>query len=583
MMAYITESGKSRGYYAADDFQIKASDVKLDFTFPETKLPDKALGFRVQAYGYNRHHELFTKRQLFTISLFASEIKNIKNIIIRDGGNESYANSIITYITLAYSSRINYWSTFTPWGGSYMVNTFSRQALPMVWDFAEANPFSNSSGNFLGGVKFLIRVLSRLNPNGDGKSSQVDVSRSILELDNPIIITDPPYYDNIGYADLSDYFFIWIRTVLGDVYPDFLNTILTPKSNEIIATPFRFNGSREKANEHFLNGLSNAAKLISKKANDEYPVVYFYSYKQTESSGTKGESSTGWEIFLEGLIKAGHQITATWPVRTEQVGGMKHKVNALATSVVIALRKKNKNAQIATRKEFVDTLRSNLENAILTMVESDITPVDLQQSAIGPGMAVFTKYAKVLEADGSAMTVRTALQLINAELDHIQENSDIDMDSDTRFCIQWFDTYGFDDKPYGEAETLAKAKDISVQGLVDSGVFIADSGKAKLKHWTEMPADWDPRTDKRLTLWECTHYIIKELINGDGQLGAAKLAKLMGPQKADEAKELAYLLYHICDKRGWAKHAGDYNTLVSNWADIKSEIPNVSEGQETLF
>lgn len=583
MMAYITENGRNRNYYKANDFQVKKSEVELDFSYPDTLLPEKALGFRVQAYGYHKHYELFTNRQLLTITSFATEIKRIKNIIIQDGGKPSYADAIITYITLAFSSRINYWSTFTPWGGSYMVNTFSRQALPMVWDFAEANPFSNSSGNFLGGVKFLTKVLSRLNPNAIGKSKQIDVSKSIMDLNKPLIITDPPYYDNIGYADLSDYFYVWIREVLGDIYPELFNTILTPKSNEIIATPFRFGGSRKKANEHFLNGLSNAANLISKKSNEDYPVIYFYSYKQTENSGSNIESSTGWEVFLEGLINAGHQITATWPVRTEQVGGMKYKVNALATSVVIALRKKNKNARIATRKEFVDFLKNELESSILTMMDSDISPVDLQQSAIGPGMAVFTRFAKVLEADGTSMTVKTALQIINAELDRIQESSEIDMDPDTRFCIQWFDSFGIDEKPFGEAETLAKAKDISVDGLVNAGVFIAGGGKAKLKHWTEMPSDWDPRTDNRLTLWECTHHLVRELIEGDGQIGAAKLAKFMGNQKAEEAKELAYQLFHICDKRKWAKHAGDYNTLVANWADIKSQIPNVSEGQETLF
>ena len=290
------------------------------------------------------------------------------------------------------------------------------------------------------------------------------------------------------------------------------------------------------------------------------------------------------KFFLEGLIKVGYQITATWPIRTERPNRTRAIAsNALASSIALVLRKRNSKSIIATRKEFIDRLSYDMEKAIYQMMSSDISPVDLQQSAIGPGMSIFTDYTKVLEADGSSMTVRTALQLINAELDNIQENSNIEMDSDSRFCIQWFDTYGFEEQPYGEAETLAKAKDISVQGLVDSGVFNAECGKAKLKHWSEMPADWDPRADKRLTLWECTHHMIRELNDGDGELGAAKLAKFMGSQKADEAKELAYQLYHICDKRNWANYAGDYNTLVSNWTDIKSQIPNVSEGQETLF
>ncbi|MBC8553108.1 MAG: DUF1156 domain-containing protein [Candidatus Brocadiales bacterium] len=585
MIAKICNSGSKKTYYNIEEKDLEIfNQAQPEWTLDESMDENNPTLVSGRGYGINNWNEIFLSRQMLSLTVFVEEIKTIKDLSISHGASEEYANSLVVHLSMCFDRFLNRMTSFCRYhtGRESIEGALGRQMLPMIFDFVESNPFSEKTGSWISAISWSIKILNSSLINAAGYVDQIDARKAIYDLECPLIITDPPYYDNIMYADLSDFYYVWLKKLLKDIYPEIFATIKTPKTPEITANKHLYGGDSTKANEHFLNGLSDAAKLIADKANPNFPIIYYYAFKQSETD-KGGTASTGWETFLEGLIKTNCQITATWPIRTEMVTGLVGGTNVLSSSIIIAVRKRNHDGNIATRKEFIKDLSLELEKSLLEMLQSNISPVDIQQSIIGPGMAVFTRYAKVLEADGGPMTVRTALQIINSELDRIQENSDIEMDSDTRFCIQWFDTYGYDEKTYGEAETLARAKDISVQGLVNSGVFEADSGKAKLKHWSKMPTDWDPRTDNRLTLWECTHHMVRELVNGDGQLGAAKLAKFMGPQKADEAKELAYQLYHICDKRSWAKHAGDYNTLVSNWADIKSQIPNVSEGQETLF
>tara|TARA_Y100001958_G_scaffold156180_1_gene148285 strand:+ start:1193 stop:3865 length:2673 start_codon:yes stop_codon:yes gene_type:complete len=583
LIAIVTQGFNKRNYYPSESNQAKIIDGLILSDYDDVEI-ERGANSRVANFGFSTFNSLLNKRQKLALETFSDLIIELKNELLSKHNDKEYVRSLITYLTFGLNRLLNRMTTLCIWNssGQKIEQTYSRQALSMLWTYAEANPFSKKSGSWEGSLGWIPNVLKNINPTIPGIAFQNDISSSFPDIESPVICTDPPYYDNILYADLSDFFYYYLRKILKDLYPNLLTTLKTPKDAEIVSNVFKYKGDKVKANDHFLNGMLSAAKLIGEKSNKNFPIIYYYAYKQAETN-KEGTASTGWETFLEGLIKADYQITATWPMRTEMVTGLKSTSNVLASSIIIAVRPKLKNASLITRKEFVSLLKTKLKTSISKMMESDITPVDLQQSAIGPGMAVFTQYSKVLEADGRPMTVRTALQLINAELDRIQENADIEMDADTRFCIQWFDSFGYKKQAYGEAETLAKAKDISVQGLVNSGVFEADGGKAKLKHWSEMKSDWDPRVDDRLTLWECTHHMVKELVDGDGQLGAAKLAKFMGPQKADEAKELAYQLYHICNKREWAKHASDYNTLVSNWSDIKSQIPNVSEGQETLF
>jgi putative DNA methylase len=608
LLAIVVKGTRKKIYINATESDFSLSqNITINDT-PSESLPEKALGFRIQAYGFTKHKDLYTKRQLFALLKFSESINEIFDIIYKDaitaglpidqtpletGGNGAYAYSEYIKTLLAFSlDRCAYFnSSFCIWAptNEKVMHMFGRQAIPMVWDFSEANILGDSVGAWKTCSKYISKCLNKIVIGKPGKTkiNQLDATKIKSNEKNIIFSTDPPYYDNIGYADLSDFFYIWLKRTIGDNYPKILSTILTPKNDELTASPQRFKDNKKLAKEHFEQGFKDSFQNMRTLMDPEFPISIYYAFKQTDidNSNKSGErASTGWETMLESLIRTNFQITATWPVRAAQQWRMRAmSSNALASYIVLCCRQKPEKTLICSRKEFITELGENLEKSILNMISYNINPVDLQQAVIGPGMAIFSKYTKVLEVEGSAMTVRTALQLINAELDRIQENSDIEMDSDTRFCIQWFDTFGFDEKPYGEAETLARAKDISVDGLINAGVFVADSGKSKLKHWSKMSNDWDPRKEKRLTLWECTHYIIKELINGDGQLGAAKLAKFMGPQKADEAKELAYQLYHICDKRRWTNHAGDYNTLISNWSDIKSQIPNVSEGQETLF
>ena len=585
MIAKICDSANGRKYYSVSDKDLEVfKSAKINWSIDESMPEDNPTLVSGRGYGIKNWDDIFLTRQMLTLTVFVEEIQRIKKEVLSKGVDEEYANAIVVQLSMCFDRFLNRMTSFCRWhnSGEKIEGALGRQMLPMIFDFVEANPFSSKTGSWNIAVSWSTKILNSSLTNAEGYSDQIDARKSIYNIDQPMICTDPPYYDNIMYADLSDFYYIWLKRLLKDIYPKIFSTIKTPKSQEITANKHLYSGNSKKANDHFLNGLSDAARIIAENANPNFPIVYYYAFKQTETSES-GTSSTGWETFLDGLIQTNCQITATWPIRTEMVTGLKGGTNVLASSILIAVRKRNNNKTIATRKEFKKRLSKQLEKSLNEMLQSNISPVDIQQSVIGPGMAVFTQYAKVLEADGSPMNVRMALQLINAELDRIQENSDIEMDSDTRFCIQWFDTFGFDEKPYGEAETLARAKAISVEGLVNAGVFISGGGNAKLKHWSDIDSDWDPRTDSRLTLWECTHHMVRELIDGDGQIGAAKLAKFMGNQKAEEAKELAYQLFHICDKRKWAKHAGDYNTLVANWADIKSQIPNVNEGQETLF
>ena len=587
LISIVAHSNSGRKFYPPNQNHIAIAEDSIPQWSPtELMQMDNSTLVSGRGYGFYEWKDIFLPRQLLSLTTFSDEINLLKEELLSSNNDVDYINGIITYIAIAFDRFLNRMSTICVWhtGGEKIEPTTGRQMIPMTWDFAEANPFSGKTGSWEGSVSWVPKVINNLVVNANGYANQIDARLAVQNITDPLICTDPPYYDNIMYADLSDFFYVWLKRILKDIYPELFSTIMTPKMPEITANKTLFSGNMEKANEHFLNGLSDAAKLIINKSNNNYPISYYYAFKQTESDNL-GTSSTGWETFLEGLIRAGYQITSTWPMRTELVTGLKTSTNVLSSSIVITARKRMEDESLVTRKEFVEELKVRMEDAVFEMMIADISPVDLQQSAIGPGMSVFTKYTKVLEADGSSMTVRTALQLINAELDRIQESSEIEMDADTRFCIQWFDTYGYEEQNYGEAETLARAKDISVEGLVNAGVFTSGSGKAKLKSWSDMPSDWDPRVDDRLTLWECTHHMVRELIDGDGQIGAARLAKFMGPQKSEESKELAYQLYHICDKRGWAKNAGDYNMLVTNWADIKSQVPNVSDGvgQETLF
>ena len=389
---------------------------------------------------------------------------------------------------------------------------------------------------------------------------------------SPLISTDPPYYDNIGYADLSDFFYVWLRVSLASTFPELFATMLVPKSQELIAAAFRFGGSRAKAQEFFEQGLGRAFAQMRDAQSGEYPLTVYYAFKQSESEGDAEESSsslvsTGWETMLEGLLKAGFLIDGTWPIRSElATRNVGRDTNALASSIVLVCRPRMKDAGVASRRNFLVTLKQELPEALRNLQKGNIAPVDLAQAAIGPGMAVFSRYAGVLEADGSPMNVRTALSLINNSLDEVLAEQEGEFDADTRWALAWFDQNGFNEGAYGEAETLCTAKNTSVSGMVEAGIIAAKGGKVRLLKKDELDADWDPAKDDRLTVWGATHHLIRSLDNGE-QVAATLLKKL--GVLAEVARDLSYRLYTVCERRKWSQDAIGYNALVLSWPDLK--------------
>ena len=393
-----------------------------------------------------------------------------------------------------------------------------------------------------------------------------------------IISTDPPYYDNIGYADLSDFFYVWLRRSLKGVYPELLSTMLTPKAEEMIASPYRHKGSKAKAAAFFEKGLGSAIGQWRENGHSEYPTTIFYAFKQTETT-TEGTASTGWETFLTGVIDHGFAITGTWPVRTELTGNLKKQVAALASSVVLACVPRSADAPMATRREFLNALKRELPDALRLLQSGNIAPVDLAQAAIGPGMALFSRYAKVIEADGGAMKVRTALTLINQMLDEVLAEQEGEFDAATRWAVAWFEQHGTQEGPYGVAEVLSKAKNTSVQGLADSGIVNSRAGSVQLLGRNDLPADWDPAKEKHLTAWEATQQLIQAL-DTKGESGAADLLRQLGGDYGDKARDLAYRLYSICERKKWAHEALAYNSLVVAWPELmRLANQTATEGQ----
>lgn len=481
-------------------------------------------------------------------------------------GSRKYAAAVSTYLSMAVGRSANYWSSFTTWANSFIKQTFGRQAIPMIWDFSEANPFSDETGNWIGAIDWITRVLEKAVPiEGFGKATQRDAIEPLM-INNPIVCTDPPYYDNVGYSDLSDYFYVWLRPTIGNIFPELFRTIVTPKQNEIISAPHRFAGNRKQAEEHFLIGLNKAFLSIRNGADFRFPVTIFYAFKQTENK--QGEiASTGWETMLKGLIDAGFLIEGTWPVRTERDQGLKTGTNVLASSIVLSCRVCSEKRLLVTRREFLNTIRQELPIAFRRLQQGSIAPVDLAQAAVGPGMAIFSRYEKVLEADGSPMSVRTALGLINQSLDEFLAEQEGEYDADTRWALAWYEQYGFNDGPYGVAETLSTAKNTSVSGLEEAGVLLARAGRVRLLSRTELKEEWDPSQDKRPTAWEAVQYLVRALDQGGEQGAALLLARLGG--LGEVARDLAYRLYTICERKGWAQDALGYNMLVVAWPRLK--------------
>jgi putative DNA methylase len=452
----------------------------------------------------------------------------------------------------------------------------------MTWDFVEVNPFSGrmaSWGSMLGGV---VRSIPTLAWFAAAETEQRDAQARIREVGRCVISTDPPYYDNISYADLSDFFYVWLKRNLSDVWPDECATLLTPKSEELIANQYRA-GSKMLAQQHFEDGMKRVFSEAAAQADPRFPATIFYAFKATESS-SEGMISTGWETFLTGLLDAGYTVTATWPMRTEMVVGIKSAKSMLASSIVLAGRQRLVEAPLATRGELIGALRNEMGPAIRLLQTENIAPVDLAQSAIGPGIAVFSRYARVIEADGSPMTVRTALGLINEVLAEVLSGEESEFDSDTRFALTWFEQYGHNPGPFGDATTLARAKNTTVDGVVRAGIAVSRDGRTRLVERVELGDSWDPSSDGRLTIWEISQYLIRALESSESE--AADLLRRIGGGMGERARQLAYLLYGVCERKKWAEEAGAYNMLVSAWPEIERLAASSSTsngGPERLF
>ena len=580
LLAVIAESPRGRVYVNADNVP-RPNIPPVSTPWLEQQLPDNARWFSPPGYGLPQFRDLFTPRQLVVLTTFSDLLSEVNQRTRVDGASSERADAIVTYLAFAIDKACDRNSSLCTLERNMnrLTNTFSRQALPMVWDFAETNPFAEASGDLGGTVESVCEVLDKLVPKKAGTVCQLDAT-AIARATRLVFCTDPPYYDNIGYADLSDFFYIWLRRNLGQIYPDLFSTLLVPKKQELVASPYRFGGSRKRAQEFFEDGFGRAFGAVRDAQLPDFPLTVYYAFKQSEVEGDENGAgsvvSTGWETMLEGLLRSRFQITGTWPMRTELVTALKKSIGALASSFVLVCRPRPESAPITTRKDFLTTLKRELPKALRDLQKGNIAPVDLAQAAIGPGMAVFSRFNRVLESDGSAMRVRTALALINQTLDEVLSEQESDFDPDTRWALAWFEQNEFSEGLYGQAEVLATAKAVAISGLVDAGIVYSRAGKVRLIKRIELPANWDPTAGGRLTIWEVTQQLIRCLETSGEASTAALKAKVGG--LAETARELAYRLYTLCERKGWTDEAGYYNSLVVAWPAI-SQVPELFQQQ----
>ena len=608
LMAIVAEGERERIYIspyqqhediaASVDHYDNVRDVRETFLSGNTPTRAMITGGVCSAYGLKTWGHLFTSRQLNALSAFSALIPEVQakvqgdalacnpidsNTSLVEGGTNAmaYGQAIGVYLAFVVDKLADRGSSICGWDASRegLRNTFGRQALPMVWDFAEGNPFCGSSGSIDNMLDWVTKAI-KLFPASCLASAKQKDAQSGNGFHDIAISTDPPYYDNIGYADLSDYFYVWLRQSLKDTYPEIFKTLLVPKADELVATSYRFNGSTEKARDFFENGMFQAFKQINSFAREDIPVTIYYAFKQSDSdSDDHGEAktaSTGWEAMLSAIIQAGFSITGTWPMRTEMANrAIASGTNALASSIVLVCRKRPPGAPTCTRRDFINTLKRELKPALKELQRSNIAPVDLAQSAIGPGMGVYSRFARVLEADGSPMSVRSALQIINQELDLFFSEQDGELDADSRFCVDLYSQFAFNDMKFGEADVLARAKNTSVDSLASQCVLYAQKGVVHLLERAELP---DKTLDSEKTLWLLTQQLTRAMETG-GVEACAEIVAGMFSSGADRAKALAYRLFTIAEQKGWAQEAYAYNSLVIAWPDIQARVADIRSVQ----
>jgi putative DNA methylase len=588
LMAVVAEGNRSRVYQSPTQEHEEIAGSAEPMWEPEGALFDKALGFRVPAYGLTRWADLFTARQLVALTTFSDLVGEAREKVLADlratglpdeptplqeggTGPTAYADAIATYLALSISKTANIGSSLASWmsdRGAFR-ETFARQALPMVWDFAESNPFADAGGSFVSAIEKGNMAIADAPACSPGSVRLLAAQKNSYDPSPSLVSTDPPYYDNIGYADLSDFFYVWLRHSLFDIWPDLFRRLATPKDDELVATPGR-HGGKEKAETFFMQGMSRALAAMGEATTGADPLAFYYAFKQSELVD-EGVVSAGWASFLQAVVDTGLAIDGTWPVRTESPGRIRNQAsNALASSVVLVCRKRPVNAQTVTRADFLRALRRDLPDAVEQIRKASVGPVDMPQSVIGPGMGVFTRYARVLEDDDSPMTVKTALALINRVWGEIEDDLDANFDPETQVALAWFSTYGFDARASGDLINIATAKNIPIEALFRSGVFQNLNGKAGLTPRDKLPEGWSPSTDRTPTVWECVQHTARILRDNErgGAEEAAKLVAAMGSM-AEAARALAYRLYEIASQKGWASEALVYNELAQDWTTLE--------------
>lgn len=607
LMAVVTEIKGGRVFVAPDAFQSSTADALRDDpiavecreTFLSGAVPAKLTGGTCHGYGLDRWGKLFTGRQLIALKTLSDLVHEVKVVIdadakasgligestlLRNGGSGSvaYAEAIAVYLGFGISRLSDILNSLCRWESSktQVRNLFGRQSIPMLWDFGENNVFGDAAGDYRTSLGSIVKVIERFVPGEVG----VEINHDAQTVNYPsdcVISTDPPYYDNIGYSDLSDFFFCWMKPALRAIYPDLFGVLATPKADELVATAHR-HGGRQAAETFFLDGMRKAIANMARQSSDQYPATIYYAFKQSEIA-QEGISSTGWATFLQAVVEAGYSVVGTWPMRTEMANRMiASGTNALANSVVLVCRKKEASAETITRAEFIRALKRELPSAIKELQAASIAPADMPQSAIGPGMGVFSRYRAVLESDDSPMSVKAALQLINRELDEYLGGIQGEFDADTRFAITWFEQNGLKAGDYGTANNIATARGISVESVKHAGIVESQAGKVRVLRRDELDDNWEPGTDLHLTIWECLQHLVR-LHEKDGISHAtAVLLKKVG-DKAEAVKDLAYILYDIsANKRQDAKEATAYNALIADWTELSRQAAAIYDTRGDL-
>jgi putative DNA methylase len=574
LMAIITNGSHGRQHFAATQEDEAIARSALPSDPPRLKLPPKALGFTVQQYGIEQWSQLFTARQMLALETFASLVAQVSKWARDDGADDTYATALATFLGLCIGKLAQASSMLVRWNARNEATAkaepaFSQPTISPLWDYAETNPFGGSVGDWLQVVETALRSIAFVASTSQPaivEQRDARFASNIVPPRTALVATDPPYFSNFGYADPSNYFYVWLRRALKDEHPDLFSTLGVPITGELIADPTRHHDNDEEAKIYFIDGLRETLEHLVISSRPDLPMLIAYAFKQQEVS-KDGVISTGWEAVLQALIGAGLSVVGTWPIhgaRSARARGLSS--NALATYVLLVCRPRPQKAPIATFGEFRSVLKARMAGAVADLRGVSIAPVDLAQAVVGPGIQVFSSYARVVHADGSTTTVREALGVISAALDEVLEEQEADFDSDTRWAIAWFEQYGLGSGPFGVADSLARAKDTALNGLVQAGVVSAKAGIVRLLGIGELAADWDPATDRRLTVWETTHHLVRQL-SDKGEEGAAELLRRLGGF-GEVARELAYRLYAISDRKKWSEEARLYNGLVVAWPEV---------------